>query len=90
MCPELIRQLETNVRAVNKDDIQDKPAKGQKQDIMDAAEYWAGSKPHYVFQKGPIREETPGMRAFLGEAARWDDMIGRTKSPDQPVVCGVP
>jgi hypothetical protein len=91
MCPELVRQLESNVRAVNKEDVQDKPAKGQVQDIMDCAEYWAGSKPHFTFPRGPVQSHTPGMQAFLSEQTMWESMVGRRQqTPDAPTLCGIP
>jgi len=90
MCPELIRQLESNVRAVNKDDVQDRPAKGQKQDIMDCLEYWAGADPQYVFSRGPDRQETPGFKAWMNEPKMWEGLVGTKQAPAKPVMCGIP
>jgi hypothetical protein len=91
MCPELIRQIGRNMRNVSKDDVQDKQATGQVQDLLSCLEYFAGGRPEYRVPSKPAPEETPGFRAFSGEQSRWDQLvIGRNKTPRNNVVCGVP
>ena len=91
MCPELIRQIGRNMRNVSKDDVQDKQATGQVQDLLSCLEYFAGGRPEYRVPSKPAPEETPGFRAFSGEQTRWDQLvIGRNKTPRNNVVCGVP
>lgn len=48
MCPTLVRQLEETLKDVSKDDVKDKLAPGQIHDVLDVAEYWAGSDPRYI------------------------------------------
>lgn len=90
-CRELIRQLRNNVRTVRKDDIQDKPAPGQKQDLMVCLEYWASIDPMYIPPPPPGPAESPALVRGLNEQTMWDNMIGR--KPEEvrtKIVCGIP
>ena len=64
MCPTLIRQLEETLKDVAKEDVKDAIAPGQVHDVLDVAEYWAGSDP--VFVSPPAGPATP---YFIDRAA---------------------
>ncbi len=94
MCRELIRQLSNNVRKVSKEDIQDKPAPGQKQDLMVCLEYWASLDPSYVAPPagGTILESPAYLRA-VGEADWFNSLTSRPqqqKGSNPKVICGIP
>lgn len=88
-CPELIRQLEGNVRAVSKEDVQDKPAEGQIQDVMVCLEYWAGSDPRYLPQTAPDTIGSPVMQAYLAEKEFFSGLQGRRTSSSSTIVLGI-
>jgi hypothetical protein len=90
-CPTLIRQIDRNLRYVQKEDIQDKRASGQVQDLLDCLEYFAGSGPEYNFPPPAPVEETPGFRSWKGEQTFWDSLTGTKQNADRnAIVCGIP
>ena len=85
MCPTLIRQLEETLKDVSKDDVKDMLAPGQIHDVLDVAEYWAGSDP--VFIAPPAGPATPD---FVDRAAEDKQAFSRLtvgsrsdKTPDK-------
>jgi len=90
MCPELIRQIGRNMRQITKDDVQDKKATGQVQDLLDTLEYYAGSRPEYKIPRTMAPPETPSYKSFLGEQERWMQLTGGSQQAKQSVVCGAP
>lgn len=47
-CPNLVKQMESNVKTLEGDEVADKPARGQKDDMRVALEYWLSRNPIYV------------------------------------------
>ncbi len=83
-CPRLVEQLSTNVKAMEKEEISEKPLKGQKDDLRVCLEYWISRSPHYVL---PVRTEEeiggPGVIAYKMWKSRW------AKKPQKKAVsCG--
>lgn len=81
-CPELVLQMEGNLRAVERgldgnEIIQDKPAKGQKDDLRRTLEYWCSRSPQYV----PVTRFEPEMTR--GERV-WRDLQARGKKHREP------
>lgn len=90
-CPTLMRQIDRNLRHVQKEDVQDKRASGQVQDLLDCLEYFAGSGPEYNFPPPAPVEETPGFRSWKGEQTFWDSLTGTKQNADRnAIVCGIP
>ena len=92
-CPGLVKQLETNLREVSKEDVRDKRAGGQVQDLLDCLEYWAGNDPTYIPpEDGSQFSEDPGMRAFAWETTMWGQVISkpRKEADRSSVICGIP
>jgi hypothetical protein len=54
-CPNLIKQLETNVKRMDRNEISEKPAPGQKDDLRVCLEYWISRNPRYIHP--PIAEQ---------------------------------
>jgi hypothetical protein len=92
MCPELIRQIDRNLRHVSKNDVQDKRAGGQVQDLLDTLEYFAGSHPDYSPPPEADAEETPSFQSWKNEQDRWTQLIGDKQrgSNSTKIVCGIP
>jgi len=60
--PQLIRQLENYKKSLQQNEISDKPALGQKDDLVDALRYWVASKPVYAIP--PRNSKTLGSHAY--------------------------
>lgn len=93
MCPELVRQLESNVRVVQREAVLDKPAPGQVMDLLVCAEYYASVSPKYVRPPSGGRAlDTPSYRAWEKEESDWISRVGnREQNPStRTVVCGIP
>ena len=91
MCPELCRQLRNNVRTVRKEDVQDKPAPGQVQDLMVCLEYWASIDPTYIPPPTSGPAESPALIRGLNEGRSWDALIGKKQDSSRPkIILGIP
>ena len=92
-CPGLVRQLENNLREVTKEDVKDKRAGGQVQDVLDCVEYWAGSNPEFVVPPKGGNREDPGLRAWENESKIWGSVITTPMgqhSKNKQIICGLP
>jgi len=91
MCPVLCKQLETVLKKVSKEDIQDKLAEGQVHDVLDTLEYWAGFDPEFLApppSAGPI---DPGRAAFDADQAYLKRFFKQGEQKEKgPIVLGVP
>jgi hypothetical protein len=89
-CPVLMRQLEQVTREVTKDEVKDKLASGQKHDVLDTLEYWAGSDPVYLVPDMSPALDSPGMRIFQAEQKYWADRAThRNNEKRGPVILGL-
>lgn len=84
-CPNLVRQLETNVKKIERDEMTEKPAPGQKDDLRVCLEYWVSRHPRYVPRAGGERITSDAHRYWLEKRKRRASKNG----PVQEVVtCG--
>lgn len=91
MCPVLCRQLETVLKKVSKEDVQDKLAEGQVHDVLDTLEYWAGFDPEFLATPPTAGPVDPGRAAFDADQAYLARFFKQgDKKEKGPIVLGVP
>jgi hypothetical protein len=91
-CPTLVKQLETVVKKVTKEDVQDKLAEGQVHDVLDTLEYYAGFDPTYLAPIPGQKPIDPGMAMYEADNKRMKDLF-KTTLPDmhsKKIILGVP
>lgn len=90
-CPTLIRQLETLVKAVTKEDVQDKLASGQTHDQVDTLEYYAGFDPKFLGPPPGYVPKDPGLLMWEADQKFLTERFTQKKpaSSDQ-IVLGIP
>jgi hypothetical protein len=91
-CPTLVKQLETVVKKVTKEDVQDKLAEGQIHDVLDCGEYYAGFDPTYLAPIPGQKPIDPGMAMYEADNKRMKDLF-KTTLPDmhsKKIILGVP
>jgi hypothetical protein len=91
MCPVLVKQLETTVKAVTKEDVQDKLAPGQIHDVLDTCEYYAGFNPK--FMAPPVNQvpKDPGLLMWEADQKFIQDRFRRDKEDRKDkIVLGIP
>ena len=69
-CPNLVVQLETNVKALDRDLVSERPAKGQVDDLRVCLEYWASRQPAYVSPPEQHLDRSPAYKYLLELRAR--------------------
>lgn len=91
MCPVLVRQLESVLKGVTKEEVQERLAPGQVHDVLDTLEYWAGFDPVFV-QPPPVAERIdPGRLSFEADQKFLQGIFGQNKNkPGRgPIVLGI-
>lgn len=89
-CPALVKQLETVVKKVTKEDIQDKLAEGQVHDGLDTLEYYAGSDPTYVPLPPNAKPIDPGFAAFEADQKLMGQLFKQKDNRDgKAIVLGI-
>jgi hypothetical protein len=91
-CPNLVRQIESTLRTVAREDVKDEIAKGQVHDVLDCMEYWAGSDPTYVIPPASPSGGDSGMQMYEADQAFWAALTTRTResgSNSGPIVLGI-
>ena len=84
-CPNLVRQLETNVKALDRDLVSERPAKGQADDLRVSLEYWASRQPTYVSPPEQHLDRSPAYKYLLEMRAR---RAAREEQNPSVVHCG--
>jgi hypothetical protein len=92
MVPTLVKQLETTVKKVTKEDVQDKLAEGQIHDVLDTAEYYAGFEPTFLAPPPGPAITDPGQALFDSDKRFLDGIFkqNKAKSATGPIVLGIP
>ena len=90
-CPTLVKQLETTVKKVTKDDVQDKLAEGQIHDVLDCMEYAAGFDLTYLAPPRAPADVDPGFASWQADQKLMNDLFKTKKSSnDKQIVLGIP
>jgi hypothetical protein len=91
MCPVLVKQLQTVVKHVSKEDVQDKLAPGQVHDVLDTAEYYAGFSPEFLPPPPGPAVVDPGQARWEADQKFLDAIFRQGKKTDKgPIVLGIP
>lgn len=91
MCPVLVKQLETTVKAVTKEDVQDKLAPGQVHDVLDTCEYYAGFGPKFLAPPPNQIPKDPGLLMWEADQKFIQDRFRRDKEDRKDkIVLGIP
>lgn len=91
MCPVLVHQLETVLKKVTKEDVQDRLAEGQVHDVLDTAEYWAGFDPEFLAPPASAGPVDPGRMAFEADQKFLEGIFRQNKDSTKkgPIVLGI-
>jgi len=90
-CPTLVKQLETVVKKVSKEDVQDKLAEGQIHDMVDTLEYAAGFDLTYIAPPRAPADVDPGFASWQADQKLMNDLFKTKKSSnDKQIVLGIP
>jgi hypothetical protein len=90
-CPALIRQLETLVKNVSKEDVQDKLAPGQIHDVSDCLEYYAGFSPKYLAPPVNQIPKDPGLLMWEADQKFLTERFTQKKPANSgQIVLGIP
>ncbi len=91
MCPVLVKQLQTVVKHVAKEDVQDKLATGQVHDVLDTAEYYAGFDPTFMAPPPGPAIVDPGQAMWDADKKFLEGIFKQNKKTDKgPIVLGLP
>lgn len=91
LCPTLVRQLETLVKAVSKEDVQDKLAPGQITDAVVCLEYYAGFNPKFLAPPANQIPKDPGLLMWEADQKFIQDRFRRDKEERKDkIVLGIP
>lgn len=71
-CPNLVKQMTDVVRAMSKDEILEKPADHQKDDLLVCLEYFASRDPVFVDPPNTGQMKSPGEYAYQAEQDFWN------------------
>lgn len=69
-CPNLVKQLETNTKKIERNELSEKPQPGQKDDLRVCLEYWLSRKPRYIHPPVADRITSDAHRYFLEKKQR--------------------
>lgn len=90
-CPALVKQLETIVKQVNREDVQDKLAPGQVHDQLDCLEYAAGFGLTFLHPPKQAAQYDPGQAMFDSDKKFLEGIFKQNKKPDQgKIILGIP
>ena len=90
-CPTLVKQLETVVKKVSKEDVQDKLAEGQVHDMLDTLEYAAGFDLTYLPPPPGQIATDPGLASWQADQKLMTEMFAKGKKTNgQQIVLGIP
>lgn len=76
VCGNLVEQIENYVKAMEGELVGDKPARGQKDDLVNCLEYWASREPIYVEPPEGGQPLTLVQRALLKWKAKFKEPQG--------------